>query len=96
MPHHYRIVLQEVTADSMPTERPPLSFPVSNHDDLFEILEKMKTLHAVPEREVAEFAIGLKLFTETLIRHRKEPLFAELWPHIGAFMKRLKDARPEV
>jgi hypothetical protein len=40
--------------------------------------------------KTAEFTIGLKLFAEVLLRHRREPLFAELFPHFNVFMKKLK------
>ena len=38
----------------------------------------------------AALAIGLKLFGEVMLTHKEHPLFAELAPHFGAFMKRLK------
>ena len=75
-------------------EPPPLIFTVTNHDDLLEIASKTRALQAVPDEESSEFAIGLKLFSEVLIRHRKSPLFESLWPHFGDFMKRLKSHQP--
>lgn len=74
----------------MPGVMAPLTFGISNHDDLFAILDKIAGSKAVPAAEAAEFVIGLKLFLEVAIRHRKEALFEGIWPHIGDFMKRLK------
>ena len=54
------------------------------------IVERIRAKAIIPADEAASFAIGLKLFTETMLRHRKHPLFAELQPHIGTFMKTLK------
>jgi hypothetical protein len=89
MPHTYRLTIQEVddAADRTPVS---LSFYVSNHDDLMQVFDRVRERKAVPEVEAAEFALGLKLFSEVLLRHRREPLFAELLPHVGAFMRKLK------
>ncbi|CAN5332506.1 DUF3861 domain-containing protein [soil metagenome] len=94
MPSHYQITVQPTDATGATEAGPPLSFAVSNHDDLLAILAKMQANETVPHEEAAEFAIGLKLFLEVMIRHRGEPLFKDLWPHMAQFMKRLKAAGP--
>lgn len=38
----------------------------------------------------AAFALGLKLFGETLLENRQHPLFEQLLPQFGQFMKHLK------
>lgn len=68
----------------------PLEIEVENHDDIFKIIDIMKAKSVLPEDEAAEFIIGLKLFTEVMLRHRKEPLFQKLAPHMKDFMKALK------
>ncbi|MFT4053314.1 MAG: DUF3861 domain-containing protein [Novosphingobium sp.] len=88
MPHHFRISVQSLDAGE--PVGTPLAFDVANHDDILEIVDKVRLRAPVPADEVAPFAVGLKLFTEVLIRHRADPLFEPLWPHVGAFMKRLK------
>lgn len=97
MPSHYSITVQHTNDVGVPTGTAPLTFPVSNHDDLFKILDLVRRTDVVPSAEATEFVIGLKLFTEVLIRHRNGPPFQELWPHMGAFMKALKamSTRPE-
>ena len=87
MAHHYRVTVEPL--DDTNTAA-PLVFDTSNHDELFSIVERVRAKAIVPDEEVASFAIGLKLFTETMLRHRKHALFAELQPHIGTFMKSLK------
>lgn len=87
MPHHYRVTVEPLDATNTAT---PLVFETSNHDEVLGIVDRIRAKAIVPDDEAASFAIGLKLFTETMLRHRKHPLFAELQPHIGTFMKTLK------
>jgi hypothetical protein len=91
MPHRYRITLEHLAGPSATpgTER-FICFEVVNHDDLLEIIDRMKDREILPSHEVAEFAVGLKLFSEVMLRHRQDPLFAELKPHFANFMKLLK------
>jgi len=90
MPSHYTITVQSTDSSGTPTDVPPFKFNISNHDDLFVILNKIESIEAVPIAEAPEFVFGLKLLLEVMIRHRKDALFAELWPHMSDFMKRLK------
>jgi len=94
MPHRYKITVQPLDEDGSAEDTAPLTFTVTNHDDLLEIASKTRAIQAVPGDEALEFAIGLKLFSEVLIRHRKAPLFENLWPHFGDFMKQLKSHKP--
>lgn len=94
MPHKYEITVQPLDQDGKPGDTLPLTFTVTNHDDLLEIVTKTRARGVIPDEEATEFAIGLKLFSEVMIRHRKLPLFEELWPHFGDFMKRLKGQQP--
>ncbi len=90
MPHTYEITVQPLDQDGGMAKTPPLTFRVTNHDDLLDIVSKTRARGVIPNDEAMEFAIGLKLFSEVMIRHRKLPLFEGLWPHFGDFMKRLK------
>jgi hypothetical protein len=94
MPSHYAITVQPTDASGAPAMTAPLEFTVSNHDDLFTVLRKVQASEAVPRAESAEFIIGLKLLLEVMIRHRKDALFQDLWPHMADFMKRLKAISP--
>ncbi|MEH6656082.1 DUF3861 domain-containing protein [Leeuwenhoekiella marinoflava] len=68
-----------------------LELEVVNHDELFEIVEKVKSKELFnSSEESTEFAIGLKLFTEVMLRNKNHPLFEELQPHIFEFMTKLK------
>lgn len=74
MPSFYAITVQPIDASGTPNTIEPLTFRVSNHDDLFAIVRTVKTKEPVPPAEAAEFVIGLKLFLEVMIRHRKDAL----------------------
>lgn len=90
MPHRYQVTVQPLGEDGAESEAPPLTFIVSNHDELLDIVSKTRAKGVVPDDEAAEFAIGLKLFSEVMMRHRKTELFEPLWPYFAEFMKRLK------
>ena len=89
MPHTYRVTVQELGTSASPGAG-ELTFDTTNHDNVLQVLSRVRERHAVPDEETAEFTIGLKLFAEVLTRHRREPLFAELFPHFNVFMKKLK------
>lgn len=90
MAHNYRITVERLEDDVPSAVDEALVFQTTNHDDLFKILSAVRQKQLLPDDETAEFTIGLKLFTEVLMRHRADPPFRELFPHIGSFMKSLK------
>lgn len=89
MPHSYRVTLHPLDGPSS------LAFDVTNHDDILHLVERVRASGVVPEEEAAGFIVGLKLFGEVMLHHRADPLFVDLFPHFGAFMKRLKVAVSE-
>lgn len=94
MPHRYRVTVESLSAEPPAGGSGSLTFDVTNHDEILGLVDRVAARDLLPEDEAAEFTIGLKLFSEIMLRHRREPLFAELFPHFGAFMKRLKDDAP--
>jgi hypothetical protein len=74
----------------------PLELSFENHDDIFNIVERLqaRNLFAEPDQST-EFAIGLKLFSEVMLKNRQHPLFEELAPAFKAFMQRLKASGQE-
>lgn len=72
------------------SESAAITFEAQNHDDIFAIIDRLDQARLLPEGETAEFALGLKLFSEVVLRHRREPLFAEMSAAMGTFMKHLK------
>ncbi|MDR2212206.1 MAG: DUF3861 domain-containing protein [Pseudomonadales bacterium] len=89
--HLYQITVAHVEdPKGNPVHKAPLSFAVKNHDDLFDIVAKVKAKHLFEEQEAEAFAIGLKLFREVMLRHRGSEVFAKLNPHFSEFMKEFK------
>jgi hypothetical protein len=94
--HRYRITVEHLsTPNGEPAGTPPLVFETMNHDDLFGIVEKMKERDDIAQEEAAPLALGLKLFTEVALMHRREPLFEGVMEAVGAFIGRLKGSRRE-
>ncbi|MFS8146477.1 DUF3861 domain-containing protein [Rhizobium sp. BR 249] len=90
MAYTYRITVERLEGDVPSAADKALVFEATNHDDLFKVLSMMREKQMLPWDETAEFTIGLKLFTEVLLRHRSDTPFKKLFPHIGSFMKSLK------
>src|SRR3546814_11708330 len=93
--HNYRVTLEYLGgkhADS--NAHAPLQFSAGNHDDLFYIIERVRAAQLTDADTAAALALGMKLFGEVLLTHRKDPLFAELQPafrhFIGSFKERIK------
>ena len=88
----YRIKLEQV---SLMKEDAKLSDPIivefDNHDDIFKIIEIMREKNLFEEKNHSiEFAIGIKMFGEVVLKNKNNPLFEEFFPAFGDFMKKLK------
>ena len=92
MSYAYRFIVQRLTANPLNGAARELTFDASNHDEIIELVGRVKSARILPDDEAAAFMVGLKLFGEVMLRHREEPLLADLFPHFGLFMKRLKNA----
>lgn len=89
--HRYRITVEHLeTPDGTAPQVNPLVFETLNHDELFSIVERMRDKGKFEGDEGVSFAIGLKLFSEVMLKHKNDPLFQPLQPHFGEFMKGLK------
>ena len=89
--HLYRVSIEYLeNAKGETVEQSPLEFQVRNHDELFAIVERAKAKGLFEGDEAVAFAIGLKLFSEVMLKHKDEALFQPLQPCFGEFMKGLK------
>lgn len=89
--HLYRLTLEHLEDNKgNPVAKVPLQFEVKNHDDLYDIVEKVKAKGLFDENEATAFAIGLKLFREVMLHNRDSEVFKELDPHFSEFMKTFK------
>lgn len=94
--HRYRITVEHVAApDGQPVDTRPLVFETGHQDDLFGMVDRMRSRGDIAPEEAAPLALGLKLFTEVALMHRREPLFEGVMEAVGAFIGRLKGDRRE-
>jgi phage-related tail protein len=71
----------------------PIELEFDNHDNIFTIIERMKQRNIFhTENQAVEFAIGLKMFSEVMLKNRENPLFSEFRPAFSEFMKKLKSS----
>lgn len=90
--NYYKIHLEELSLKNSAEELKSIDFEFVNHDDLFKIIEVLKSKNLFGnENDATEFALGIKLFSEVMLRQRDLPLFEELKPAFGEFMKKLKN-----
>ena len=69
----------------------PVVLEFENHDEIFNIINIIRERDFFEnDNQSVEFAIGLKLFSEVLIKNRNNQLFAAFYPAFGDFMKKLK------
>lgn len=90
----YRLNLEYISNAKEDTILPePIEIDFENHDNIFAIIETLKEKNLFDsESQATEFAIGLKLFSEVMIKNKNIPLFEEFFPAFGAFMKKLKSS----
>lgn len=91
--HRFRITVEALTdRKGEPVDQPELVFEVENHDDILAIVERIQGREDLNfgEQNSAAFAVGLKLFSEVMMEHRKHPLFEPLRDSFKQFMIGLK------
>lgn len=88
----YHLTLQLLQqADGKHEPRKQLELDMENHDELFQIIDKLKAQNPFGNPEqIAQFAIGLKMFSGVMIKNRHHPLFEELGSAYRLFMMKLK------
>ncbi|QDD65934.1 DUF3861 family protein [Herbaspirillum seropedicae] len=89
--HRYRITLEHLaTASEGQTLHEPIRFEAGNHDDLFGIIARLRGNGQFDSDTSAQLALGLKLFSEVMLKNRQHPLFDEIQPALRAFIMKLK------
>ncbi|KJD33924.1 hypothetical protein PK35_04090 [Tamlana nanhaiensis] len=87
----YKIDLQEIALKDETSQLKDISFEFENHDDIFKIIDLSKEKNLFDNaNDSVEFTLGLKLFSEVMIKHRKHDLFEDFLPHFKTFMQTLK------
>jgi hypothetical protein len=89
--YRYKITVEALTgAKGVPTEGRSLTFEAANHDDILEIVERMRARLPFDGDTVASLGIGLKLFSEVALMQRNDPMFAMIQPTLSEFVRGLK------
>lgn len=90
--HEYEITVKHIAdANGNPSiYTEALQFKAYNHDDLFKVLDHLTKANLLDEEKTKAFAIGLKLFGETLLENKEKPLFKDFLPQFIKFMKTIK------
>lgn len=89
--HRYRLTLEHLaTASEEQTQHASLQFDTGNHDDLFSIIDKLRSKQQFDADTSAALAVGLKLFTEVMLKNRQHPLFEEINQPLRDFIGKLK------
>ncbi len=87
----YSINLKELVLKDESVAEKNLEFEFENHDNIFNIIDILKAKNLFDNNnESVEFAVGLKLFSEVMLKSRKHELFEDFFPHFSDFMKKLK------
>lgn len=89
--HRYRIRVEALSRpDDGRHDEDALSFEIANHDDVLAIVDRVRAAGTFDRNEAAALAVGLKLFAGVMLRHRHDPLFAEVQPTMRVFIGNLK------
>lgn len=90
--YHLTLTLRQyANGQTEPPQQLELDF--DNHDEIFGIIERLRAKDPFGDpAQATEFALGLKLFSEVMLKNRHHPLFEELGAAFGSFMKRLKSS----
>ncbi|WP_293946896.1 MULTISPECIES: DUF3861 domain-containing protein [unclassified Sphingobacterium] len=90
----YKIHLQELGLKDGSQEQRSIKFEFENHDNILSLIEKTKDSGRFENKsDNIEFIVGLKLFSEVMLRNKDNPLFKEFLPAFKDFMKELKSTR---
>ena len=89
--HQYRITVEYMGGKRAgPELHEPVVFEVGNHDDIINIIGAAQAAELFDRDTSASLALGMKLFTEVMLKYRKDPLFAPMMPAFRDFVGQLK------
>ncbi|OGT58773.1 MAG: hypothetical protein A3E01_03775 [Gammaproteobacteria bacterium RIFCSPHIGHO2_12_FULL_63_22] len=89
--HRYQITLTPLLADDgADADAPVLVFTHHNHDDLIQIVERVRQVSGLEADSAAATAVGLKLLGGVMLAERDNPLFDGLRQPLRQFIQMLK------
>ncbi len=93
MGYRYEVTVRPISDRNGPVaEGVALTFEVENKEDIIAIAERAQQRGDLNfgQNDSRAFAIGLKLFSEVMLKHRDNPIFAPLSGAFREFMMGLK------
>lgn len=88
----YRVHLQEIEQKDGTKLGKSIEFQFENHDDVLHLIElTQKRTNFANEGENAQFIIGLKLFSDIMMKNKDNSLFEDFFPAFVDFMKKFKN-----
>jgi hypothetical protein len=89
---NYKITVEALPEVTQEESRGPeiIRFGAKNHDDIFKIVESVRSKKILDDDASAALAVGLKLFSEVVLQHRHNPLFSEMQQSLHKFISQLK------
>ncbi len=90
--HRYRVTLEHLGTprDGM-AKQPDLVFEAVNHDEIIAIVQRIRASGQYSADEAAALGLGLKLFSEVMLKRKDDPLFQALRPALRSFIGGLKE-----
>jgi len=89
--NRYKILLQEIELKDGKKSGKSIAFEFENHDNILSLIDQAQDKNRFEHKnQNTEFILGLKLFSEVMLKNRENPLFEEFLPAFGQFMKKLK------
>lgn len=89
--NQYKLTLEHTFSPKEEDLNPAVALEFDNHDEIFSIINKLKEKdHFKDAGESAQFAIGLKMFSEVMLKNKDNELFLEFLPEFKNFMAKLK------
>jgi hypothetical protein len=89
--YRYRITVEMLSPE--PATSAPLQFETENHDDIIAIANRMNGRFDLDEESAKSMAIGMKLFSEIVLKNRAREPFSTIRPALAEFIKAMKAAR---
>ena len=89
--NQYKLTLEHTFSPKEEDLNPAVALEFDNHDEIFSIIKKLQEKdHFKDAGESAQFAIGLKIFSEVMLKNKDNELFSEFLPEFKNFMAKLK------
>lgn len=90
--YRYKIHVEEI-GQPLPggtARQEAITFEIANHDDILAIVGRVRAGTAFAPDDASALTLGLKLFSGVMLRHRNDPMFADIQHAMRVFTGNLK------